>query len=114
MLLLVVAGAIVGFVGSKDDSIATVEPAATVAAATDSTAAAPERTCAQEQQMIAVAFEAYYAENGHSAESFDVLIGSFLREMPTNWTFAPGGVAGTITGIGDCASVGTVDLAGGI
>lgn len=105
MLAIVAAVAIVGFGGKMERS----SPAAGNAAAT----AAPGQ-CTQERQMIYVAFEAYYAQNGHPAESFDVLVGTFLREMPTNWTYTPGDPAGTITGIGACANAGTVELDGGL
>jgi hypothetical protein len=97
MLALLVAGAIVGFGGTMVRSHQSgIDGAAT--------AAALQQTCAEERQMIEMAFEAYYAAHATDVESFEVLVGTYLREMPTRWVFAAGHPS-TVVGIGDCAGM---------
>lgn len=104
MLAIVAAVAIVGFGGAETRSHSTGGDAAT------EVSVSPDQ-CRNELRMVSVAFEAYYAENNHAAESLEVLVGSFLREMPARWTYSPAN-PGMLTGVGGCAYVGTVQMSG--
>jgi hypothetical protein len=116
-LLGLVAGLLIGALGmylavGREDS-ETLQPAAaaetTAPVATDApTTTVPVTvvpmggTCTDERRVLEVAFEAYFAENGEDADSFSVLLGTFLRDDPSaRWTFTPGAPP-TIVGIGIC------------